>query len=165
MAPMCPLVRGVTAVLWCLPLGLGLVGLAGASRSALCGTALMLPLCYAGVWLWCRPAEFCVGQRGVEIRWPLRSRTLPWTELAAAQAAPAGAGLREQLGVAIRVGVGGLWGAFGWIWSTRRGWCTVYVSRTQDLVWLERLGRPPLLLSPERPLEFVEAVRARSPRA
>jgi hypothetical protein len=29
----------------------------------------------------------------------------------------------------LRIGVGGLWGVFGWLW-TRRGLVEVYVSRT-----------------------------------
>ena len=164
MAPMCPLVRALTVGLWCIPIGMALLAAAGWGRSVLCWVALALPALYSAIWLWCRPSEFRVGPPGVQIRWPLRTRTIRWHQIASARAAPSGRELRAQLGVAIRVGAGGLWGAFGWVWSSRLGWCPVYVSRTRDLVWLERPAGSPLLLSPERPEEFVDAVREWAPR-
>jgi hypothetical protein len=66
--------------------------------------------------------------------------------------------LRKELGWAIRVGVGGLWGAFGSLWTSRRGSVEVYVSRTDGLVWIERRVGRPLLITPTNPEGFLRAL-------
>src|SRR5262249_13219822 len=64
---------------------------------------------------------------------------------------------RRELGFGMRIGAGGLWGGFRWLWTTRRGLLDLYVSRETDVVLVEldpRAGRS-LLLTPERPEAFV----------
>ena len=59
--------------------------------------------------------------------------------------------LEEGVGFAVRVGVGGLFGVFGWLYSSRLGWVRIYATNTGD--WLlvrTREGRP-LILSPADP--------------
>lgn len=58
----------------------------------------------------------------------------------------------------IRIGAGGLWGAFGWLWTTKRGIVQMYVSRTDRFVWIERAGERPWLITPENPEEFVRTL-------
>jgi hypothetical protein len=59
----------------------------------------------------------------------------------------------------MRVGVGGLWGGFGWLY-TSKGLLGLYVSRTDRLVLVRlRTGRP-LLVTPEGDERFVAALRA-----
>jgi hypothetical protein len=61
----------------------------------------------------------------------------------------------------MRIGAGGLWGGFGWLY-TRKGLLDLYVSRTDRFVLVRRrIGRP-LLLTPERDEAFVDALRALS---
>ena len=52
---------------------------------------------------------------------------------------------------------GWLWGGFGLLW-TRPKTFEMYVSRADGLVIVERDNGRPLLLTPERPGEFVRAV-------
>lgn len=55
----------------------------------------------------------------------------------------------------MRVGVGGLWGGFGWLWTQRQGALEFYISRSTGLVLLERPAGRSLLITPDRPAEFV----------
>jgi hypothetical protein len=61
----------------------------------------------------------------------------------------------------MRIGAGGLWGGFGWLY-TRRGLVDLYVSRTDRFVLVRRRAGRPLLLTPERDASFVDALRALS---
>jgi hypothetical protein len=62
--------------------------------------------------------------------------------------------------------VGGLWGGFGLAWSSRGKHLALYVSRHADGFVLVRCERArSLLITPERPAEFVAAVAARTGRA
>ena len=73
--------------------------------------------------------------------------------------------LEVELGIldpefAGRIGVGGLWGGFGWLWTRGRGMVEFYVSRTDGLVIVERRGGRALLFTPQDPEEFVDALSA-----
>jgi hypothetical protein len=72
---------------------------------------------------------------------------------------PGGADVALHPGAhAFFVGAGGLWGGFGWLWTERRGIAQMYVSRTEGLVWIERRGGRPWLITPEEPEAFVRAL-------
>ncbi|WP_156820027.1 hypothetical protein [Synechococcus sp. PCC 7336] len=59
LAPMSPLIRGLTVLLWLLPLGFG--GYAIAARSWPSGLLfLFLFSLYGAVWIGCRPSGFAV---------------------------------------------------------------------------------------------------------
>jgi len=122
------------------------------------GGVFALVLLYAAVWVWMRPTRFEIDGAILRIHFPLRSRELPVAELDAA--CLSGPALRERIGFALRVGVGGLWGGFGRLWSRRRGWIELWISRTDGLVWVERRGGLPLLLTPEDPEVFATALGA-----
>jgi hypothetical protein len=133
-----------------------LTALAPASR--LLGTlAALVALLYVGVWLYARPTRFEVGSDGLVIVWPARRRRIARSDIARARLLGRGE-FKPELGWAARVGVGGLWGGFGWAWTSRRGLLDLYVSRTDGCVLVERRSGRALLLTPERPDEFVRAL-------
>ena len=69
---------------------------------------------------------------------------------------------KAEVGLALRIGVGGLWGGFGWLWTQRRGLVEFYVSRLDGLVWIERRDGRPLLVTPSDPEGLVRALGARA---
>jgi hypothetical protein len=122
--------------------------------------AAFLALIYLWVWLRFRPLRFVVHPHEIEVIWPLKRRRIPRSQLRDVRRIDA-ADLRSLLGWFARIGVGGLWGAFGWLWTQKRGIVQTYISRTSDFVWLERgPTQRPWLITPERPDEFVAALRS-----
>lgn len=121
--------------------------------------AVFLAIIYVWIWLRFRPLRFVVHPHEIEVIWPLKRRHIPRLQLKDVRRLDA-AELRNELGWCARVGAGGLWGAFGWLWTQKRGIVQTYISRTNDFVWLERgeAGRP-WLITPERPDDFVAALR------
>lgn len=166
LAPMSWLVWGLTAGLLVLPAYLAVVGvLAGPpARFVLVPVAGLVAVLYAGAWLYARPTRFEITPDALVIVWPARRRRIARAEIAGARAL-ARSEFRRELGWAARIGVGGLWGGFGWAWTSRAGLVDLYVSRQDGLVLVERrLGRP-LLLTPEHPEAFAEALRGPAPPA
>ena len=102
-----------------------------------------------------RPRHFVIDEDAIVIVRPLRSRRMQRAELRSARTITAREFRREH-GLAVRIGVGGLWGRFGLLW-TRPKTFDMYVSRGDGLVILERDKARPLLITPERPEEFVRA--------
>jgi hypothetical protein len=120
------------------------------------GVAWFLIALYASVWLFWRPSRFQVARGTVRVVFPLRRKV--FHGITRAHFIEEATGLREHLGFAMRVGVGGLWGAFGGLWSRRAGMIAMYISTTKNLVLLESNGTPVLLVSPEDPQEFAAHV-------
>jgi len=154
-------IRVLTWIVLALPLGLAL----GASparvpvRAVLLVVLAVVIVLYASVWLFWRPTAFEVDARGgLRILWPLRVRTIPAGEIAEAVVLSREAFHRE-FGWGMRIGAGGLWGGFGWLY-TAKGLLGLHVSRTDRLVLVRlRTGRP-LLVTPEDDERFVAALRA-----
>lgn len=157
LAPMSGPIRLMTAYLLLLPL-LFLV-CAWFFLSSLALVALLLAALYAWVWVRFRPTEFVIGSDRLEIRWPLKHRSIPQSSIAKVQVINAHQ-LRQEMGWALRIGAGGLWGGFGWLWTKNRGLVQMYVSRTEDLVLIERTIDRPLLTTPEQGETFVDNLRA-----
>lgn len=157
LAPMSRLIIGLTAVVLALPVVLVVAGLLSPARPVLLGAAAFVVVMCVAVWLFCRPTGFEVSGGELVVIWPLRRRVIPRTNIASARVIGRGE-LRKELGWAIRVGVGGLWGAFGSLWTSRRGSVEVYVSRTDGLVWIERRVGRPLLITPTNPEGFLLAL-------
>jgi hypothetical protein len=157
LAPMSRPIAVLSAVLLALPL----LMLAGSflvpERGVLLAAALFVVAVYAAIWLWWRPAAFEVSPEGLRIRFPARSRLVPARDVAAARVLT-GRELRDRVGFAMRIGAGGLWGGFGWLWTSRRGIVELYVSRLDGYVLLERRGGRPLLFTPADPAGLVEAL-------
>lgn len=161
LAPMSSLILGLTLGLLALPV----VFLTTATlwRAPLLIPAGLLAALYAWVWLRFRPTRFVVSAEALDVVWPLRRRTLPRGGITAVRLVDPQA-LRREVGWCMRIGAGGLWGGFGWLWTRRRGIVQMYVSRTEGLVWIERAGSRPWLITPERPEAFVRAL-SREPMA
>lgn len=155
LAPMSPLILGLTIGLLALPVLL--LGSAVFAKSLSSGPGLLVAVLYAWVWLRFRPTRFVVRPGALEIVWPLKHRSIPRGEISEVRLIDARE-LRREVGLGMRVGAGGLWGGFGWLWTRRRGIVQMYISRTDRFVWIERPGARPWLITPERPEDFVRAL-------
>lgn len=163
LAPMSAGIRWLTSVLLLVPAAMGLASMALPRRS-LAVPALLLAVLYFIVWFVARPTRFEISGQGLMVFFPAWRRTIP-----------AGGGLRARLlgfkefrqefGTPLRIGVGGLWGGFGWLWTSRRGLVEFYISRTDGFVLVERDGGRPLLITPERPESMIQAIAATWPPA
>jgi hypothetical protein len=172
LAPMDRVIYWMTVALLFLPVGMTLAGLMAAPRdpkigapllAGTLGPAMLVSTIYAWIWLRFRPTRFVVTPDAVEILWPLKRRRIPRLTIESASIIDR-AGLQRLAGLGMRVGAGGLWGGFGWYWSTRRGRVQMYVSRTDRFVWIERGPERPWLVTPEQPEQFVEALTERGVR-
>ena len=156
LAPMSPFIRGLTLFLLALPAAF--VGSALIGPSVLFWPGIVLTALYGWVWLRFRPTRFVVGSEAIEVHWPLKQRRIARSSIQSARRVN-NAELREMVGAGMRVGVGGLWGGFGWLWTTHRGIAQMYVSRTDGYVWIERGKERPWLITPQDPDEFMRALR------
>ena len=121
--------------------------------AAAAGTVLL----FVAVWLYSRPTEFLLSPTSLDIVFPIR--TLRRTRDASFGARRVTAKeLRKDFGFCLRIGVGGLWGTFGWLWTSRAGLVDVFVSRTDGLVLVTSREARPLLITPADPDAFVRAV-------
>jgi hypothetical protein len=155
LAPMCPLLRRLTLVMAALPPVLLVAGMVG--PRALLVPAMLVLLIYGWVWARFRPSAFVVQPDSLEVIWPLKRRRIPRAEVSSARVVDPEE-LRREVGWGMRVGAGGLWGGFGWLWTSRRGIVQMYVSRLDRFVWIERGRKRPWLITPDRAEEFVRAL-------
>lgn len=156
LAEMSPFIRTLTLVMLALPLAF--IGSALMTAAPLLIPGILLLALYAWVWLRFRPTCFIVGPAEIEVRWPLKSRRISRAGITGVRIVDTRE-LRDIAGAGMRIGVGGLWGGFGWLWTQRRGIAQMYVSRIDRYVWIERGSERPWLITPENPEEFVRALR------
>ena len=149
------MIQGLTLVLLALPV----VFLASVmfGKSLLVGPGLILIIIYTWIWFRFRPMMFVVHPDAIEIIWPLKRRKIQRADISTVRLVDK-LELRRETGKCMRVGAGGLWGGFGWLWTERRGIVQMYVSRTDGLVWIECVGGRPWLITPEQPEAFVRAL-------
>jgi len=155
---MSPMIRGLTLFLLALPIVF--FALAASGNRLLEIPAFLLAAIYAWVWLRFRPNRFVALPDALEIRWPLKRRRIPRNEITGVRLIEA-AELWRDIGWGMRVGAGGLWGGFGWLWTKRRGIVQMYVSRTDRFVWIERGCQRPWIITPEKPEAFVRELGMR----
>jgi hypothetical protein len=156
LAPMSGVIRAVTIAVLAIPAVFVAAGLATPAR-ILFPVGVATAILYVAIWLGGRPTAFEVSADGLRIRFPWRTRAIAAREVASVRAI-SGAAFREEYGFAVRIGVGGLWGGFGWLWTSQRGLVELYVSRLDGFVLIERRGGTPLLLTPADPEEFVDTL-------
>ncbi len=161
LAPMSRGIRLLTAALLLLPAAMLVAVLAGVMASV--GPLLLICVIYPWIWLRFRPTAFVITPTDLEVVWPLKRRRIARTGISDVRLIDA-VDLRREVGWAVRVGAGGLWGGFGWLWTRRRGIVQMYVSRTDGLVWVEQGTSRPWLITPERPDELVRALSPRNGR-
>lgn len=155
IARMSPLIMTLTVVLLALPPAFLVAALS--ARGFVAVPALFVVVIYAWVWLRFRPSRFVVNQRVIEVIWPLKRREIPRDDILNVRIIDRKE-LRREIGWGMRVGAGGLWGGFGWLWTKRRGIVQMYISRTDGFVWIERVSGRPWLITPEQPDAFVSAL-------
>ncbi|GMU63522.1 MAG: hypothetical protein AMXMBFR34_52850 [Myxococcaceae bacterium] len=149
------LIRALTVFFFALPCLFLAEGLR--HGSPLLGVGGLLLLLDVEVYLVHRPRRFTLEPGALVLEYPVRAKRIPLRGLTAAEGMGAEE-LRARFGRALRVGVGGLFGGFGWLY-TSKGWVELDISRTDGLVLLTFEGRIPLLVSPEAPAGFIAAVQ------
>lgn len=159
LAPMSPMIRGLTGILLGIPLAFFAATVVGTSR--LVGPAVLVATIYSWVWLRFRPTMFVVRQDVLEVIWPLKRHQIERVDIRGVRIID-NKELRRNIGWGVRVGAGGLWGGFGWLWTQRRGIVQMYISRTNDFVWIECANGRPWLITPEHPEAFVRALSSES---
>jgi hypothetical protein len=159
VARMSPLILGLTGLLLALPpvfLGLGLLG-DGPAAGVLLAAGLFVTAIYAWVWLVMRPGSYWLDDTELVLAAPLRRLRVPRHDVVDAEVLDLDA-FRARYGHTIRIGAGGLFGAFGWLWSRKAGRLDVYVTNLGPWVVVERRAGRPLVLSPADPHAFARAL-------
>jgi len=154
LAPMSPLIRGLTWFVLLLPVCFVALALSNPRAILLLNMVLFLLVIYGSVWTLWRPKRFEITPNGLLIAFPLRTKLTPLDSIVSVRAMSK-RDKRAELGRAMRVGAGGLWGGFGWLSTQKRGWVEFYISRLDDYVFIERRGKAPLLITPARPEAFI----------
>lgn len=119
--------------------------------------AMGMLVLYGLVWLLMRPTGFRLEADGLVITWPLRQRKIFRREILQVDLLDRD-DLRARTGHAMRVGVAGLWGVFGWLSTSERGRVDLYVSGFDDLVWIDCKSGRPLVITPQRAGTFVARI-------
>lgn len=160
LAPMSPLIFSLTIALWCLPVVFVLwaVFTEGSIQVTAIVTVLFLLLVYGSVWVGFRPSRFLLTPDQLIIRFPARQRSFPLADLGEAEILSE-ANFRQEFGWAMRIGAGGLWGGFGWLQTSKKGMLEFYTSRSDGLVWIKRQSGNDLLLTPQEPERFIQALQ------
>ena len=157
LAPMSPVILILTLALLLLPVAFFVAAVTHHHLFAL--PALFFLLIDAWTFLWFRPTVFVVHPTDLEVIWPLRRRRIPRASITSVRHLDRKQ-LRRETGGTMRFGAGGLWGAFGWLWTTQRGTIRMYVSRIDNFIWIDRGQEQPWLITPEQPDAFVHALSA-----
>jgi hypothetical protein len=118
---------------------------------------LILPLPFLGA-LWLlqglAPSAFTLEEAGLRLERHWLSRLLPYADILGCDRE------RRPIGGLLALGVNGLFGSHGWRWNRRTGWHYLAITNTSDLVYLHTTAGL-VVISPSRPDEFVERLRAR----
>jgi hypothetical protein len=119
-------------------------------RVTFIGTAVAVAIGSLGVWLFYKPKALDLSKGELVIRFSMRELPFSRDEIVRAEVLTK-AQLRTKLGYALRVGVGGLFGVFGLLWTQKLGWVSVYVTTLEPWLLVTRKRGRPLLLSPRDP--------------
>ena len=157
LARMDLLMRSMTAGLLLLPAFFAYASLTSPDPegAALAGVGAFVVAIYGSVYFWWRPRGFAVEEGALTLVFPIRSKRIEGVIKAERIDRDE---LKRRYGWQARVGAGGLWGGFGWLYSSR-GWMEFYISRMDGYVLLTRREGLPVLISPERPDALIAAVK------
>jgi len=159
LAPMQTWLRVLTLAVLAMPVVLFVAAWTSPRPVAqvLAAAAIFTVLVYASVWLVWRPTRFEVDDAELRIVWPLRSRRIPRAQVEGV-ARVTGREFRREHGWGMRIGAGGLGGGFGLL-KTAGTTFSMWISRTDEFVVVRLRDARPLLITPETPERFVEALR------
>lgn len=158
LAPMSPGFRWLTGGLWLLSAGYIVAGMFWGPRF-LIAVGLFLVAIYGSVWFAWRPSHINLTSTSIDVVSPLWLRQLPIKDVKTVRPLTQREFHRE-FGRTIRIGAGGLWGGFGWLWTAKRGTIAFYISRQNNYVLIESVVGKPLIITPEKPKSFVKALQA-----
>ena len=122
----------------------------------LTATFAFVVVSYVSVWLFWRPTRFEIDAKTLRIVWPLQARAIDLSDVERARVVTSNE-FRKQYGYGMRIGAGGLWGGFGLL-RTQTVTFSMWISRTDELVIVDLRGARPLLVTPELPERFVQAL-------
>lgn len=100
------------------------------------------------------PTGYRLAEAGVQVERRAGPALIPYTTIRGADREP-----RPLTGLSL-MGSQGLFGRFGQFWSLRLGFFRLYLTNRHSVVWLDTT-RGWVALSPDRPDEFVAALRER----
>ncbi len=147
-------IRVITYVIAAVPLLLIYFALTD-HNTPLIPIALFFVLLMIGVWLWMRPSHYIVDSTGLTIVWPLRKFHIARAGIVGVRTLDKEQ-VKKEIGFAVRIGVGGLFGGFGLLWSRKRGMIRFYITRIDSFIFIEQRNGRPFLLSVDRPESMVK---------
>ena len=161
IAPMDRLFRVLTALLLGLPALFVVLALTAPWPLPLLfgGVGAVVGLLYAWIWFYWRPTQFRLEPAHLHIEFPRRQLVVELSEVASVRVYDSRQDFVKEWGAGIRIGAGGLWGAFGWL-KTPKGLLQMYITRNEQLVVIEFTGRKPLLITPEDADRFVAHIHS-----
>ena len=106
-----------------------------------------------------RPTHYAVDSRALTIVWPLRKYVVLRSGITRIRILDKSQ-IKKELGFALRIGVGGLFGGFGLLWSRRQGLIRFYITRLDDFVMIDRRNDRPLLITVDNPHSMVKELGA-----
>lgn len=121
-----------------------------ALRVTFAGTAALVLIGSFGVWVFYKPRSFELTESELLLTFPMREIPIARDDITGARVLRR-ADIRTTLGFAMRVGVGGLFGVFGLLWTSKLGWVRIYVTTTDGWLLVSRRNALPLLISPKDP--------------
>jgi hypothetical protein len=147
--PMCGSIRVVTFIIIAVPFLLIFFG-TSENSTGLIVVAILFILLIISVWLWMRPTHYIVDNTGLTVVWPLRKYHIPRSRIKEVRVLDTKQ-VKKEIGFAIRIGVGGLFGGFGLLWSKKRGFIRFYITRIDGFVIIEQRKGRPLLINVDNP--------------
>ncbi len=140
--------------MWAIPFLLVYFAVAN-NEPALFIVAIFFILLMAWIWLWMRPTHYTVDSRALTIVWPLRKHVMLKSSISGVRILDKKQ-VKEELGLAIRIGVGGLFGGFGLLWTRKRGLIRFYITRLDNFIMIDRHAFRPLLISADNPQKMLK---------
>jgi len=147
--PMSGSIKVITYIMEAIPFLLVYLGFA-IDNPGLFILAIFFLLLLAGVWLWMRPTHYIVDDKSMTIVWPLRKYIVLRSGISSVRILDK-TDVKKELGFALRIGVGGLFGGFGLLWTRRRGLIRFYITRLDNFVMIDRRNRRTLLITVDDP--------------
>jgi hypothetical protein len=152
--PMSGSIKVITYIVEVLPFSLVYLGFAN-HNPGLFIWALFLILLIASVWLWMRPAHYKLDGRALTIVWPLRKYVVLRSSIQRVQVLDK-TEFKKEFGAALRIGVGGLFGGFGLLWTQSQGLISFYITRCDWFVLIDRNDGRSLLITVNDPHSMVK---------